>query len=337
MSLQSKCLGPLIVILVAVVCFSCKEDPKPAPKPAEKKNVKVPTFSPESAYDFVADQMAFGPRVPGTDGHTACKEWIIAQMKSFGAEVTNQDFTADFHGRKGVPSTNIIAKINPNHPKRILLAAHWDTRAISEKEEDASLKSLPTPGADDGGSGVAVLLEVARTIQSNPIDMGVDFVFFDAEDQGDSGDACVSSCSWCLGSQYWATNVDKSYSPIYGILFDMVGRKNASFHKEGISMVFAPTQTDKIWTLASRMGYSDYFIDQRAPQITDDHRFVNQIAKIPMLNIINLKPENQKETHIFQKCHHTQCDDMDAIDKRTLRAVGQVTTAVLYKESGNTL
>ena len=319
-----------------MIIFSCQGDQKSKPtEPVVKKNVQVPVFNPDSAYAFVEQQMNFGPRVPGTPGHKECKEWIIKEMKSFGTEVESQNFKADFQGLKGIPSTNIIARINSNHPKRILLAAHWDTRSVSDKDSDPSMRSKPVPGADDGGSGVSILMEIARTLQNNPIDMGVDFVFFDAEDQGATGDACVSSCSWGLGSQYWSSNIDKNYKPVYGILFDMVGRKNASFYKEGLSRIYAKEATDKIWTLANRMGYGDYFIDQAVGSIVDDHKFVNEIAQIPMLDIINLKPELPNQT--FQKCWHTQCDDMTGIDKRSLRAVGQVATAVLYKESGNSL
>ena len=312
--------------------LACGEQKPKAPAPIVKKDVRVPSFDGQGAYELIEKQMSFGPRVPGTRGHEQCKQWIIEQMESLGAKVITQEFEADFQGRTGVKSTNIMAQINPEFPNRILLAAHWDTRAVSEKEEDPVLKSKPVPGADDGGSGVAMLIQLARTINENPIEMGVDFLFFDSEDQGDN----AVDVTWCLGSQYWSRNiVPKGYSPKYGILFDMVGAKNASFYMEGFSRVHAGKQTEKIWTLAGRMGYSDFFINQNAGGITDDHRFVNELTDIPMLNIVNLKPEVQGQT--FQKCHHTQCDDMSMIDQRTLKVVGQVATAVLYKESGNTL
>ncbi|MEE9373015.1 MAG: M28 family peptidase [Saprospiraceae bacterium] len=327
----------LTFLIACIFLMACKGDKKPVVlAPVIKKEVKVPAFDSESAYAFIEKQLDFGPRVPGTPQHKACKAWIIATMQKMGTTVTIQDFKANFQNLKGIPSTNIIAQINPSHKKRILLAAHWDTRAISDSESNSDLKSIPVPGADDGGSGVAILMEIAKTIMKNPIDMGVDFLFFDAEDQGDSGDACIISCSWAQGAQYWSKNlIPKNYKPQYGILFDMVGAKNASFYKEGHSRAHAGPETDKIWTLANRMGYGDFFINQAHPQITDDHRFVNEIARIPMLDIINLKPNIPSQT--FQKCWHSQCDDLNGINKRTLRVVGQVTTAVLYKESGNSL
>ena len=328
-----------IVFSVCFLVWACGNDNgAKSPAPIIKKEVKVPQFSAEGAYGLIEKQMSFGPRVPGTPEHKECKEWIISEMTELGATVSTQEFKADFQNLKGIPSANIIAQINPNHQKRILLAAHWDTRSVSEKETDPTEKSKPVPGADDGGSGVGIIIQLAKTIAKNPIDMGVDFVFFDSEDQGDSRDSCAkgAKCSWAQGAQYWSKNMKpRGYNPVYGILFDMVGAKNASFYKEGHSRIHAGVQTDKIWTLANRMGYGDFFINQNAFPITDDHRFVNELTNIPMLDILNLKPEIPGQT--FQKCHHTQCDDLSIIDKRTLKVVGQVATAVLYKESGNTL
>ena len=321
-----------IVVMVCLLLGACKSENANNHTPVIKKEVKVPSFDAESAYQLIEKQMSFGPRVPGTPGHKECKEWIVAEMEALGTEVVEQEFKADFQNLKGVPATNIIAQINPDHSKRILLAAHWDTRAVSEKEKDPLLRSKPVPGADDGASGVAMIIQLAKTIYKNPIEMGVDFIFFDAEDQGDN----AVDITWCLGSQFWAKNIiPKNYTPEYGILFDMVGAKNASFYKEGFSRIHAGPQTDKIWTLANRMGYGDFFINRNAGAITDDHKIVNEMTDISMLDIINMKPEVPGQT--FQKCHHTQCDDMSIIDKRTLKVVGQVATAVLYKESGNTL
>ena len=332
---MNKIKWVLFAVLVACFLFSCKEEPKDS-KASVRKNVHVPTFNEESAYNFVQKQVNFGYRIPGTDAHKLCKEWLINTLKSFGSTVKEQEFNASFFDVNNVKASNIIAQFNPDQSKRILLAAHWDSRSKADKETDEAMKSLPIVGADDGGSGVAVLLEIAKTISENPIDLGVDIVLFDAEDQGDAGDLCQGSCSWCLGSQYWSSHLYPSnYSAEYGVLLDMVGAKNASFYKEGISRAYAGKQLDKIWTLANRMGYSDFFLNKSIGQITDDHRFVNTIAQIPMLDIINLKPE--KRDNWFHQCWHTHCDDMEIIDRRTLRVVGQVVTAVLYKESGNTL
>lgn len=324
-----------LIIVLTLLVFACKEDSKSKNTEAPR-NVHIPTFSGDSAHAFVQRQVDFGFRIPGREEHTMCKKWLSNTLASYGATVKEQDFETSFFDAVNVIATNIIAQFNPQQKKRILLAAHWDSRSVADKETDESARKNPISGADDGGSGVAVLLEIARMISQNPINLGVDIILFDAEDQGDSGDACQNTCSWCLGSQHWARNLyPKNYKPEYGILLDMVGSKNASFYKEGYSRSYAGAQVDKIWTLAGRMGYSDFFIDRPIGPITDDHRFVNTIAKIPTLDIINLKPE--KKDNWFHKCWHTQCDDIENIDKRTLRVVGQVVTAVLYKESGNTL
>lgn len=323
------------VCFVGAIFCRCKED-RPVEKKAEIINVQVPAFNADSAYAFIENQLDFGFRIPGTTSHMACKEWIVSKLDNYGAKVSQQDFTVSFQDVENVTATNIIAQFNPDKQRRILLSAHWDSRSIADKDDNAELHDEPILGADDGGSGVGVLLEIARTISLHPIDLGVDLVLFDAEDQGGSGDPCQNTCSWALGSQYWSNNiVPKNYSPEYGILLDMVGAKNASFYKEGVSMTYAQEHVDKIWTLAKRMGYSDYFIDRRTSGITDDHRYVNTIAKIPMLDIINLKPE--QGSNLFHEDWHTTGDQIDIIDKRTLRVVGQVVTAVLYKESGNAL
>ena len=188
------------------------------------------------------------------------------------------------------------------------MAAHYDTRIVAEKDADQSKQNQPIMGADDGASGVAALLEIARLIAENPIDMGVDFIFFDAEDNGQS-----KGPGWCLGSKYWASNKHtRNYKAKFGILLDMVGAKGATFGKEGISQAYAKTHQDKIWTLAQRMGYSDYFIDTRFGTIEDDHKYVNE-AGIPMLDIINYDIASNKFGHY----HHTHKDDISVIDKRT--------------------
>ncbi len=332
---MKKRTNNFLIIVLTLLVFACKEDSKSKNTEAPR-TVNVPTFNGDSAYAFVQKQVDFGFRIPGREEHKMCKEWLGYTLSSYGGVVKEQEFKASFFDAANVTATNIIAQFNTEQKKRILLAAHWDSRSVADKETDESEKKKPIAGADDGGSGVGVLLEIARTISTNPIELGVDIVLFDAEDQGDAGDLCRTTCSWCLGSQYWAKNLyPKNYKPEYGILLDMVGARNASFYKEGYSRNYAQAETNKIWTLAGRMGYSDYFIERPTSPIIDDHLFINEIARIPMLNIVNLKPGTGES--MFHQCHHTQCDNINFIEKRTLRVVGQVVTAVLYKESGNTL
>jgi len=287
-------------------------------------SIRVPAFNRDSAYSFIEKQVSFGPRVPGTQAHSNCLAWIIGQFEKSGAVIQQQDFEISFISDERVTATNIVASINPQNKRRILLGAHWDTRYTADQDPNEQKRDLPILGADDGASGVGVLLEIARVLNIHPINLGVDFIFFDAEDQGEAG----SDETWCLGAQYWSSNIVIPSHPQYGILLDMVGSKGAVFRKEGFSILYARSVVEKVWSLAKSMGYGSYFSDDQLPPITDDHRFVNEIAKIPMINIINRTREGN-----FGSYWHTHQDDMSIIDRSTLRAVGQVVLAVLYRES----
>ncbi|MFT4566509.1 MAG: glutaminyl-peptide cyclotransferase [Saprospiraceae bacterium] len=312
-------LGVLTILL-----NSCKSDPKPPPM-VKKDPVSIPAFNGENAYLHVVKQLSFGFRVPGTAAHKEQIEWMAATMENLGATVHRQNFEADFLDKKDIECTNVMAQFNPEHPRRVLLAAHFDSRMVADK--DSERKDEPIPGADDGASGVAVLMEIASVISEQQIDLGVDFLFLDAEDQGNNKDRG----SWALGSQLWSQQKEPTgYNAKYGILLDMVGSEKATFGKEGYSVKYAPQLTKKVWTLADRMGYSDLFQNFSAGGIEDDHYYINTIAKIPMIDIINLKPDDRQS---FGDYHHTHDDDISIISKRSLRVVGQVVTAVLYKES----
>lgn len=315
--------GFLAITLGLASCQSDRGQGTQVNTQRESVQVTIPAFNRDSAFAYVQSQVDFGPRNLGSEGHRACKDWIVNKLKAFGVQVSEQNFPASLPTNEVFPGTNIIGKINPDQPRRILLAAHWDTRYIAEKDPDRDQRESPILGADDGASGVAVLLEIARTVQNNPIDIGVDLVFFDAEDQGDNGG---QSETWCLGSQFWARNLTPQNRPQFGILLDMVGAKGAVFPKEAISINFANGVLEKVWSLAQSMGYGAYFSNERVSQLIDDHLFVNQLAGIPMIDIINYK-------NGFGAYHHTHDDNMEIIDRNTLRAVGQVVLALLYKES----
>lgn len=331
---QSRILNKwLIVSFIFSVLFviSCKEEPSDSNEKIEKKEVMIPRFNVDSAYQKVEKQLSFGPRIPGTEEHVACKNWFVEILESYGAEVIDQQFRTNASYSSSIQAHNIVGRFNKDYKKRILLAAHWDSRHIADADQDEANHSKPVPGADDGASGVAVLLEIARIIQENPIEMGVDIVFFDMEDQGTNSD----QDSWGKGAQHWSRNLHvPGYRPKYGVLLDMVGTKNARFGKEAYSMQFAREPLEKIWKLAQNMGYSDLFVNDNVGAVTDDHFFVNTISGIPMLDIIN-KPVNSDSG--FGPHWHTITDDLNIIDKRTLRVVGQVVTTALYRESGGTL
>ena len=331
----------LLLFAIAVFFVACDNDTEVSdaddtPPPAK---YAIPKFEGDSAYAYVARQVDFGYRVPGTEAHAKTAEWLEGKFREFGADnVIVQEFTAQAYWGETLPGKNIMAQYNPGAKKRILIGAHWDSRFAGDKDDERS--DEPIAGADDGGSGTAVILELARQLQANPIannDLGVDFILFDAEDQGKDGDGTEdTSLTWCLGSQHWSKNVvPTGYSANYGILLDMVGSKNPRFGYEGFSMQINPNLVRKVWKTARGMGYGNYFVEQELGPVTDDHYFVSVYARIPMIDIIN-KPTGNGERSGFGTYHHTHDDDMDIISKKTLRIVGQVMLAVIYREANGT-
>jgi hypothetical protein len=296
--------------------------------------VPTPVFSEDSAYQYIYNQVAFGPRVPNTAPHKACGLWLESELTSYGFEVILQEAIVSAWDGSKLEMKNIIGQFNKESKERILLCAHWDTRPYADKDIIDRFK--PIDGANDGGSGVGVLLEIARQISMKSPGYGVDIIFFDTEDYGTIHDAGYQSIQemlddWCLGSQYWSRNLHvANYSPKYGILLDMVGAPNATFPKEGLSMKFAGHKVTAIWNAAESLGYGNYFVKKMAGAITDDHTFINNIAGIPTLDIIDMNVEGQYWT--FGSFHHTHADNMDIIDKKTLKAVGQTVMEAIYQK-----
>jgi glutaminyl-peptide cyclotransferase len=337
--MKVRSVPPILLIAFLVLgILACGNDQNNggSDSPATTPTVQapsVPSFNRDSAYNYVAQQVAFGPRVPNTEAHDLCRQYLVDKLKSFGAEVKQQKFRAEAYTGETLRGTNIIASFNPGAGKRILLGAHWDTRPFADSPVNQERKDDPVLGADDGASGVGVLLEITRQLQANPIDMGVDIVFFDAEDYGES--RADNPDSWALGAQYWSRNTGYgSNAPRYGILLDMVGADGARFAREQYSVYFARPVVDKVWSLAQNMGYSNYFVNADGGGITDDHYYVNTLAKIPMIDIINRPVDTETG---FGAYWHTHDDTMDVINKRTLGAVGQVVLAVLYRENAGSL
>lgn len=322
-SLLGLCLGLSLLI-------SCKNESKTEPTKEEKApaiSLKVPSFNRDSAFHYVEKQIAFGPRRPNTDPHIQCKDWLVAHFKQLGLTTQVQEFDAKAYFGEQMKGYNIIAQYKPKEEKRIVISAHWDTRFKAEKDQDPNKKDQPIPGADDGGSGVAAIMEIARILSTDDIPLGVDFILFDLEDQGENGNNDIRS--WCLGSQYWSQNPHISKFK-FGINLDMIASKGAQFKKEGFSRRYAPGVVNKVWTWAKRLGYSNHFSNANGPPITDDHYFVNQAGIGPMINIIYTTNEFGGT---FGAHWHTHDDDLDNIDKNVLKAVGQVVTNVLYKEA----
>jgi len=298
-----------------------------------KAAVNPPPFNSDSAYYFIEQQVDFGPRVPNTVSHKKTGDFLVETLSRYGAKVVEQTFEAEaFDGTK-LYLRNIIGSYNLEARKRILLAAHWDTRPFADK--DTKDENLPIEGANDGGSGVAVLLEFARIFKDSLPEVGIDIILFDGEDYGEpdsfKGNLSRGEIYWCLGSQYWSENPHiPGYSAYYGILLDMVGAKDAAFYQEGISMHYAPKVVEKVWNTAANLGYRQYFVPSKTGMITDDHVFINEKAQIPTIDIIQYGPDNAGV--FFGDYHHTHRDNMDIISKETLKAVGETVLHVIYNE-----
>lgn len=323
------------IVIISLVLFSMtscdnKQNSKPATQPASIKQVVIPDFNADSAYNYVKKQLDFGPRVPGSEAHKQCAEWFIDFFSDKADTVYVQDFRTRLYNGNGIDGKNIIAAFNPEAKKRILLAAHWDSRPFADHDPDEKNWNTPIDGANDGASGVGVLMEIARILKNNPINVGVDIILFDLEDYGAPYYLnLMTNDDWALGSQYWAKNPHiYNYRAYFGILLDMVGAPNAKFPKEYYSQQFAPALSNDVWRVAREIGYSDYFTNELGHPINDDHIYVNTIARIPMIDIIHL--ENNSESS-FYPYWHTVKDNLEQIDPKTLGMVGDVVVNVLYR------
>lgn len=331
----------LTIAAAALMSASCKTSTDQAggqaqTQEATTQNVQLlGAFSPDSAYRYIQEQVDFGPRVPGTEGHARCRQYIIDKLESFGADsILLQDAEVTAYNGDKLPITNIIAGFNTDNPRRVLVAAHWDSRPWADQDTDSELRQKPVIGANDGASGVAVMLEMARNFANKRPNVGVDFIFFDGEDYGDNSGFGDRQESWCLGSQYWADHLipyNINNMPIYGILLDMVGGRDARFHYEMFSHDNAPTPTLKVWSEAERLGYDNVFVKSMGGAVTDDHIYMTR-AGIPTTDVIETI---NNETSSFPPTWHTAHDDMKSIDKGTLKAVGETVLNVLYKEKAN--
>ena len=336
----------IIIVLALTACNATKK-----PEAVDNGKAVEIEFNADSAYAFAAAQCDFGPRTMNSEAHEKCGEWIAEKFKEYGCEVEMQK--ADLKGFDGttLKSNNIIAKYNPSATKRILICAHWDSRPWADNDPDEANHKTPVMAANDGASGVAVMLELARlvsnanvngngnenadsTLTSHPSpltsEIGIDFVCFDAEDWGvpSWSDVADDGSSWALGAQHWAANLPKGKKPEFGILLDMVGGEGAQFHKEGMSQKYAPNIVNKVWKAARIAGYGSFFPDSEGGFVNDDHVPVNETAGIQTIDIIPYYPDCQASS--FGPTWHTINDTMEHIDKNTLKAVGQTLVQVIF-------
>ena len=325
---------PWLLGLVALAYSACGTDSgSDATQNVQNSLANVPVapeFNEDSAYAYVAAQVAFGPRVPNSDTHNTCAEWLVSELARHGAQVTVQEGRARAFDGTILHMKNIVGSFHPESRDRVLLFAHWDTRPFADK--DSLRQREPIDGANDGASGVGVLLEIARQLGQIPADVGVDIAFFDAEDYG-RPEWMPSTQNgykdWCLGSQFWAANPHRpGYRARFGILLDMVGARVAVFNQEGTSLRLAPHVVRKVWKRASDLGLGGRFSSRSTPPTVDDNLFVSELAGIPSANIVdyrmNIRPMG------YGPFHHTHADNMDIIDRQTLDDVGTTVLSVVY-------
>ena len=325
----------LIVALIAGAAFNFLPSNKAEvseTEEIEKVQPVGPAFNADSAYIYLQEQCDFGPRTMNSTAHDKCEKWIIQKFEQYGCKVTTQKATLNGYDGTPLRSTNIIASYNPEATTRIMFCAHWDCRPWADNDPDSTNWHKPIVAANDAASGVGVMIELARILKGSGLELGVDFICFDAEDYGtpqwfegeDPGD------TWALGAQYFANNLPEGYAPRYGILLDMVGGVGAKFYREGMSMQYAPAIVKKVWNAARQVGYGSYFPKDDGGMITDDHIPVNQTANIPCIDVIPYYPDCAQSS--FGPTWHTIADNMDNIDKNTLKAVGQTMVQVLFTE-----
>ena len=325
----------LIVALIAGAAFNFLPSNKAEvseTEEIEKVQPVGPDFNADSAYIYLQEQCDFGPRTMNSVAHDKCEKWIIQKFEQYGCKVTTQKATLNGYDGTPLRSTNIIASYNPEATTRIMFCAHWDCRPWADNDPDSTNWHKPIIAANDAASGVGVMIELARILKGSGLELGVDFICFDAEDYGtpqwfegeDPGD------TWALGAQYFANNLPEGYAPRYGILLDMVGGVGAKFYREGMSMQYAPAIVKKVWNAARQVGYGSYFPKADGGMITDDHIPVNQTANIPCIDVIPYYPDCAQSS--FGPTWHTIADNMDNIDKNTLKAVGQTMVQVLFTE-----
>jgi len=291
-------------IAVAAVLLAC-----PAGRGARRRE-----FDGERAFGFLQQQLAFGPRIPGTPGHERAGDWILTQLRADADAVVIQAFTHVTRRGDVLHLRNFLARFRPALPERVLFLAHWDTRPHADQSANLGAQRLPVPGANDGASGVAVLLGVAGALKVKPPAVGVDLLFVDGEDYGDFAD----SSDVLIGSRYFAAHQPAGYPPLYAVLFDMVGDKSLDIYYEGNSQTAAPEVVDRVWRTAHDLGYDRYFLPGTKHTLVDDHVPL-QRAGIHAIDVVDFD----------YPFWHTTEDTIDKVSAASLQIVGDVAVALV--------
>ena len=324
----------LIVILTVLLGACGGKSGRNAGGPDTITLAPCPTFNTDTCMKYIQEQCDFGPRVTGSEAAKLCRQYLAGQFRRLGAEVSEQQADVTLWDGSVLPASNIIARLNPGNQDRILICSHWDSRPWADNDEDEQNHRTPVPAANDGASGVAMMMEICRLLQQKPIRVGIDFVCFDAEDMGTPQWAETeesTSDTWCLGSRFWAERArEEGYRARYGILLDMVGGRGSVFPAEKVSQEYAQPVASLMIRLGNQLGYGHYFpLNREGGYLMDDHVNVNRIARIPCIDIVPYFTDGPSS---FGPTWHTVNDTPENIDPNVLEAVGQTLTQLIYNE-----
>ena len=284
----------------------------------------VPRFDEDHAFSYLVAQCDFGPRNPGSDGYYACLDYLITELDQSANEIILQDFSyQERRYNKKYNLENIIARFNPDAEFQTVISAHWDTRPWADEEDLRQDRDQPIIGANDGASGVAILLELAKIMGENPPPIGVNLVFFDGEDMGVPGE----NETYCQGSRFFAKNLPIP-RPNEAINLDMVGDKQLVLPIERYSLKYHPKLVRHLWDRAKEMGL-DAFIGRVDYAIYDDHIPLNEIAGIPSIDIIDFKYPNS-----YANFWHTMNDIPENCSEESLGQVGDLMVDYIYNREG---
>lgn len=310
---------------MSTIFYACNGD-KPV-KMTEQYHLSTPQNKPsfigDNAYDQIEKQLSFGPRNPNSQGHQQTLNYLNNELKKYADIVYLQEFSYPGYNEQ-LRLTNIIAEFNPNSTDRIFICAHWDTRPRAEQDKNEALRDKPILGANDGGSGVGVILELARLLKQQSVDYGIDLILFDGEDYGNEGDLN----NYLIGAKYFSANKPVDYNPHFGILLDLVGDKEAQFRMEGASLKYAGDIVEMIWNIAAQLNATT-FVMRESGDIYDDHIALN-MAGLKTINIVDSELIGADTPVERRNYWHTHNDTMQNIGKETLQQVGDVLTHLIY-------
>ncbi len=322
----------IIALLCSLLLFGCSKEQNKStsqtqeqakPQETPKKQVSVPPFDPQKAWDILIKQTDMGPRTVGSKAHALCQQFLLSEMQKYADSVWLQPFSEKGYGNEVLVMNNIISSFNPKAKKRILLLTHWDCRPWADMDKDPKKQKEPILGANDAASGIAILVEMARNMKTNAPPVGVDMLFVDGEDYGKEGD----NKFYLLGSRYFSKNLPDGYMPEFGILLDMVGDSQLELKRERLSIQYAPDIVDLVWNTAFSLGVTQFSNAVETNLGSDDHIPLNE-AGIKTIDIIDFAYPNSSINY-----WHTSQDTPEHCSSESLDAVGRVLLQVIYSQN----